>query len=177
MLLTRIYKEWRLLFWALLLFMAAQLFFMAKGIENVPFFLYHMYSKAHQPVDSIAVYLVKGPYGLYLNHKQFSNREEEMLMNSIGYYVNLKKAGKQALATVEQRLRGRLPAAGYDYMLAHLTNDDAAIAAFPLWWARYFQSVTDNNIDYVSVVRSYVYASPPYNKSLTDSLVFTVNLR
>ena len=90
MFLKRVYAEWRLLFWCLLLLMTAQFFFMAKGIENVPFFLYHMFSKDHQPVDSTAVYLVKTRDG-YLNHKQLSNREDEMLMNSAAYYYRLKQ--------------------------------------------------------------------------------------
>ena len=177
MFVTRVYKEWRLLFWALVLFMAAQAFFMARGIENVPFFLYHMYSKDHRPTDSIGVYLIKGPYGLYLNHKQLSNREEEMLMNAIDYYVKLKQSGKNINETIEKRFRGRTSVAVYDYLQKQLTNDDAALTAFPQWWANYLHSVINNDAYYVSVVKSYVYALPPYNKSISDSLIFTVNLK
>jgi len=36
--LQKIYKEWRLLFWAVLFFIAVQCFFMYKGISTIPFF-------------------------------------------------------------------------------------------------------------------------------------------
>lgn len=177
MLLKRLYREWRLMFWLVLLFIAGQAYFMTKGIENIPFFLYHMYSKDHHTVDSIPIYLIRGPYGIYLNHKQLSNREEEMLMNSVGYYVNLKKTGGDINTTVEKRFKGRVPDALYDQLEAHLTNDQYALAAFPQWWADYFNTVTNNNAFYVAVVKSYVYSTPPYKKSITDSTIFTVNLK
>jgi hypothetical protein len=176
MLLTRLYKEWRLMFWLVLLLAGAQVFFMAKGIENLPFFLYHMYSRNETPADSVGIYLIRGPMDLYLNHKQLSNREEELLMNSVAYYVNLKK-GKDINATVEKRFARKLPAPLYDYLLQHLTNDAAALTAFPQWWADYFNAVSNNNAFYVSVVKTYVYASPPFKKSVTDSVVFTLNLK
>ena len=173
MFLTRVYKEWRLLFWSLLFFVSLQLFFMAKGIENIPFFLYHMYSRDHQPMDSIPVYLVKTPGG-YFDHKQLSNREEEILMNSVAYYVKLKQDGNTATQTIKDRFQKWVPAASYHYLLTHLSNDSTALTAFPQWWGNYLQSVCKNRLSAVSVVRSYVGATSPYMKSVTDSVIFTI---
>ena|SRR5437868_1026490 len=152
--------------------MVGQLFFMAKAIENIPFFLYHMYSQAHPTRDSIAVYLIKTPDG-YFNHKKFSSMEQEILMNSVSYYVNLKRDGDGIRGSIQKRF-GRT---GYTYLQEHLSNDSASLAQFPGWWARYFRALAKNNFDSVSVIRSYVYSKPPYNKAAADSLIFTIKLK
>lgn len=174
--LKRLYHEWRSLFWALLLFIAAQFFFMAKGIENVPFFLYHMYGQQHPPTDSSVVYLIK-MNGYYFDHNGLSNREQEMLMNPVIYYTNLIKDGDGTFETAEKRFE---PVAGeqtMSFLQEQLCNDSIALSAFPQWWGRYFKPVSKNKYGPVSVVRSYVYSKYPYQKSATDSLVFTVNLK
>lgn len=176
MFLKRIYKEWRLLFWVLLLFIGAQVFFMAKAIETVPFFLYNMYSKDHRPVDSIAVYLARTPYG-YVNTKQLSGREEEMLMGSIGYYCNLHRDGDGTTQSVEKRFKGIMPSPLYHSLQRQLVNDSTALKAFPNWWRNYLRSVMNNDYQFVEVVRSYVYNRPPYAKSPIDSSIFYVQLK
>ncbi|HMK02980.1 MAG TPA: hypothetical protein VK489_02265 [Ferruginibacter sp.] len=170
------YKEWRLMFWLLLLFVVGQFFFMAKGIQNVPFFLYYMYSQKHPPKDSIAVYLIKTSTGYY-DHKKLSSREQELLMNSVGYYVNLKRDGDGINETIKKRFGKITGKGGLSYLQEQLVNDSSALLQFPEWWGRYFQTVVKNKFDSVSVVRSYVSTAPPYNKSATDSLVFTIKLK
>lgn len=174
--LKRIYNEWRLLFWLVIVFILAQVFFMAKAIENVPFFLYHMYSKAHPKKDSTAVYLVKTPDG-YFNHKRLSSREQEILMNSVAYYVNLKNDGDGIIETIQKRFSTVVGSAGIQTLKDRLSNDSSSLAGFPQWWGNYFQSIAANNYDSVSVVRSYVYSKAPYGKSGNDSLIFKVKLR
>jgi hypothetical protein len=164
------------LFWILVLFMAGQLFFMAKAIENVPFFLYHMYSRDQHGVDSTAVYLVKTPDG-YFNHEKLSNREEEMLMNSVSYYVKLKQNGDGINESVKKRFGNIIKGTGYDNLLQQLSNDSSSLSRFPQWWSKYFQAVSKNKYDSVAVIKSYVYSGWPYHKSATDSLIFTVKLK
>ncbi|HQY11218.1 MAG TPA: hypothetical protein PK133_03365 [Ferruginibacter sp.] len=176
MFLKRLYNEWRSLFWALLLFMAAQLFFMAKGIENIPFFLYHMYGQVHPRKDSTAVYLVKTKEG-YFNHKKLSSREQEMLLNPVIYYANLKKDGDGTVETVENRFGSVAGAQTMAYLQKQLGNDSLSLTRFPGWWGNYFRLVSKDAFDSVSVVRSYVYSKAPYHKAAADSLSFTVKLR
>ena len=174
--LKKIYTQWPLAFWAVLLFIVAQVFFMAKGIENVPFFLYHMYGQKHPPRDSIGIYLVKTTDG-YFNHKKLSNREQEILMNSVSYYVNLRYAGHDGInESIKKRFEKILSGTGYEYLQKHLANDSVAIRNFPQWWSRYFSSVSNTHAGQVSVIKTYVYSKPPYHKSGTDSLIFTINL-
>lgn len=164
------------MFWVVMIFIPAQAFFMAKGIENIPFFLYHMYGQKHPPRDSIGVYLIKTSAGYY-NHKKLSNREQEILMNAVSYYVNLKKAGDGINGSIQKRFGKIVSGSTYEYLQKHLANDSTAMAKFPQWWGRYFKSVSNNDEDSVSVVKAYVYSKPPYNKSLTDSLIFTIKLK
>ena len=164
------------MFWVVLIFILAQAFFMFKGIENVPFFLYHMYGQKHPPRDSIGVYLIKTSKG-YFDHKKLSNREQEILTNSVSYYVNLKNAGDDINESIKKRFGKIVGGSGYEYLQRHLSNDSLAMAKFPEWWGKYFKSVADTDYNLVSVVKSYVYSKPPYNKSVTDSLIFTIKLR
>ncbi len=175
--LKKIYTQWPLAFWAVLLFIAAQAFFMAKGVENVPFFLYHMYGQKHPPRDSIGIYLVKTADG-YFNHKKLSNRGEEILMNSVSYYVNLQYAGHDGInESIKKRFEKIVSGKGYEYLQKHLANDSVAISNFPQWWSRYFSSVSNIHTGSVSVIKTYVYSKAPYNKCGTDSLIFTINLK
>ena len=176
MFLKKLNKEWRLMFWVLLMLIAGQVFFMFKGIENIPFFLYHMYSKAHPRLDSVPVYLLKTNSG-YFNHKQLSNREEEMLMNSLIYYCNLKKNRDGTAETVEQRFKDLLPANWYQHLQQQLINDDTRLDEFPAWWGRYMAVVSNKKDIEAAAVKSYVYAVPPYLKSKTDSVLFSVSLK
>ena len=159
------------MFWVLIVLLLAQAFFMAKGIQNVPAFLYHMYSKDHQPMDSIPVILVKTPKG-YLNVKQLSGREEEMLMNSVSYYVKLKRSGDVTIEAVQKRF-SRFSPGTYQYLQQHLLNDQDAMDQFPNWWYKYFKTVNENT-DSITVVQSYVYSKYPYNKSPQDSVIFSI---
>lgn len=170
MYLRRLYREWPLFFWLVLAFAAAQVYSMFKGIENVPFFLYHMYSRKHEAQDSIEVYLLKTPYG-FLDHKQLSNREEELLMNSAAYYSRLRQNGDGTAQAVEKRFRQRVSASMYQYLYGNLVNDSGALSRFPDWWTRYLRSVTGDKYRELILIRSYVYAKAPYRKSETDSII------
>lgn len=171
MYLKRLYNQWRPAFWLLLGLLGMQFFFMYKGIQNLPFFLYHMYSKEHRSQDSIPVFLLKTPYG-YLNHKQLSNREEELLLNSANYYLNLQKDGDGTAGAVEKRFRDRVSLPVYGYLYRHLVNDSNALKRFPHWWGRYARSILGRDMPGITLVRSYVYARPPFLKSPVDSILF-----
>jgi len=147
---------------------------MIKGIENVPFFLYYMYSQQHPPKDSSVAYLIKTNKG-YFDHKKLSNREQEILMNAVIYYANLEKDGDGTAEAVESRFGA--VAAVKPYLQKQLCNDSNSLAKFPGWWGNYFRSVSKEKYDSVSLVKTYVYSIPPYNKSENDSLIFTIKLK
>ena len=96
--------------------------------------------------------------------------------------------GYEAMDFAKQDLNGdKLP----DYILIlKLQGEDTMTFDNPDWEAgRPFllilrqsngslkQTVSNNDLFYVTVVKSYVYATPPFKKSITDSTIFTVNLK
>lgn len=155
---------------------AAQLFFMGKTIENVPFFLYYMYGQPHPPKDSSVVYLIKTEEG-YFNHKKLSSREQEMLMNPVIYYENLVKNGDGTFSNVEKRFTRWVDSSKIKYLNQQLANEPVSVATFPAWWGRYFKSVSETTCESVSVVKSFVYAKPPYHKAAHDSIIFSLKLK
>src|SRR5688572_27111766 len=148
MYLSKVYRQWKLFFWAILIFIAGQFFFMFKGIQNIPFFLYHMFSTTHAPADSVQVFLVKTPQG-YFNTNKLSGREREMLLNNLDYYLAGKAAGfKDPLeATIEHRFASILPGQNRRFIREGLLNHSPAFSYYPHWWLRYFNSIQDTNFD------------------------------
>jgi hypothetical protein len=175
MFVKRLYNGWRALFWIALVLILAQLFFMYKGIENVPFFLYHMYAQRHSHKDSATVLLVKTENG-YISNKSFSNRQEELLFNAAGYWLSLKNSARDTiLPVVESRFKSRVPANMYAGLERQLCNGNAAIDSFPAWWSRYFYGIRPKTPGKAWLVQSRVSLNPPYLKSPADSILFIIN--
>jgi hypothetical protein len=174
MFLKKVYKTWPALFWAILLFIVAQAFFMYKGIQTIPFFIYSMFSTPHPVQDSAEVVLIKTG-NEYISPFNFSNREAEMLINNVPYYSALKQQGTDILVpTIESRFKNRLSPQNYQWVLSGLINDTAAVNRYTQWWASYFATVQPNIKGRVDVVKSYMLYTPALHKSPTDSLIFSV---
>lgn len=166
------------MFWAIIIFIAAQAFFMYKGIQNVPFFLYHMFSTVHPVKDSAEVILIKTKNG-YISPFEKSNREAEMLINNAPYYSLLKQTDyKDGInETIAGRFKNKLPASFYQFIFNGLSNDSVAVNKYPQWWADYFKSIYDIEDDSAEVVKSYIYFKPAIHKSPLDSVIFSVSLK
>ena len=166
------------MFWAIMFFIAAQVFFIYKGIQNVPFFLYHMFATAHPLKDSAEVILIKTKTG-YISPFDESNREAEMLINNAPYYSLLKQNGYNdgINETIERRFKNKLPSSAYKFVFSGLSNDSAAVNKYPQWWAAYFKSVYDLQDDSVALVKSSIYYNPVIRKSPFDSVIFSVSLK
>jgi hypothetical protein len=170
--LKTLYTEWRLLFYAVILFILAQTFFVYKGIENIPFFLYYMYGQTHPKKDSINIVLIKTKEG-YFNPKKLSGREQEMLLNSVDYYVSLKKRGDGNKINIANRFSS---ISTRNYFEKMLCNDSAALKKFPQWWLSYYTQVVNPLGDSVTIVKSTVSTTYPYSKSSTDSVIFSLKV-
>lgn len=161
------------MFWGLSIFIMLQLFFMSKGIENIPFFLYNMYGQQHFNKDSSAILLIKTTDG-YFNHKKLSNRQQELLLNSVNYYINLTQNGDGIKQTINNRFQNH---SVQKFLYNRLFNDSATIAAYPKWWGKYFNHITNFKYDSVSVVKAYIFSNSMHTKSNTDSLIFSIKLK
>jgi len=178
MFLIKVYKQWKAFFWVILIALVTQFFFMVKGIQNIPFFLYHMYGYAHQSRDSINVILVKTPDG-YMNPFELSGRESEMLMYNVLDYIKMKRNDwkDDLIPTVKKRFSNRVSASTYNFLQKGLVNDSSNFSKYYDWWQRYFNAVYSNSYDSVSVISAYIYYKPRYARSPKDSIIFTVHLK
>ena len=178
MFLQKVYKEWRALFWCICIFLCCQLFFMYKGIENAPFFLYNMFSTVHSPKDSLPVLLIKKTGG-YINPFKLSNREAEMLTNNVEYYQLLKKTNYTDVlsATIESRFKHRMSPSLYQFAFDGLSNDSASVNQYPVWWSSYFTPINNEAVDSVVLVTSYVQFLPQFFKSAKDSIILIPKLK
>jgi hypothetical protein len=170
--LKRLYNEWRLLFWVVIFFAVGQASFMYKGIKNIPFFLYFMYGQKHPKQDNIDVLLIK-TNNAYFNHQRLSGREQELLLNTINIYNNIKTKGDGTFINIDNRFSNANTKA---YLHKMLCNDSVALQQFPNWWAGYFKQVSNIKNDSVTVVKSSVSTTYPYTKSPIDSIIFTVKI-
>ena len=175
MFLPKVYRQWKILFWTMLFFMVSQLYFMWKGIENVPFFLYHMYSRPQYVQDSMAVLLIKKD-NQYINPFLKSNRQAEMLLNNIPFYISLKANGYHdpLESTIIKRFQGKTSESVLKKIQQNLSNNGTAVDAFPQWWKAYAENICGSDYDSFSTVISYVSFYPSFSKSPKDSTLFTV---
>ena len=176
MFLQKVYKEWRLFFWVLVCFITCQLYFIYKGIENAPFFVYGMFAGVYPEKDSFNVLLIKTDKGLVSPFK-LSNREAEMLTNNIPAYQQLKNNGGDSglNKTIYKRFNSFLSPQNYQFVFNGLSNNSSAVNNYPDWWSKYFQSASKEKFDTVSVIKSTVSYLPTFKKSTLEVIVFTVH--
>lgn len=157
-----------------MIFIIGQAFFMFKGIQNAPFFLYHMFSTRHAAQSSYRILVVKTEKGIF-NYKTLSNREYELIVGSAEFYAALHKSGDPAEKIVEKRFGG-IDTTMFIWANRLLVNDTVAITSYPLWWARYFSEITGHR--YQSAMLFYtdiVYSSSLVKNTPSDTL-FIVKL-
>jgi hypothetical protein len=173
MFLKQLYNQWRIMFYTVTVFIVAQAFFMYKGIENTPFFLYHMFSTPHSKKDSLPVQLIKTADG-YFNQFSVSNREAELLLNNIYVYQYLQQHQLDPiLPTVISRFSNYTTKNQLQLITTRLCNDTVAMKQFPIWWKQYFYSITNSSFTPISVVSSYVHFNKmSVTKSNSDSIIF-----
>lgn len=163
MFLQALYRHWRKMFCAVVVLAVAQVFFMYKAVETVPFFLYNMYSTPQRNGDT------SHRTTIYLNGHRFdasklSGHEEEMLMGSLSYYKKLKAQRYFATdsLTAARRLQAIMPAGWYDQAFGRLTNTGISEDIFLHWWASYLAQVSGQRVDSFSLVESTVFWKPKY---------------
>jgi hypothetical protein len=173
MFLKQLYNQWRIMFYTVTVFIVAQAFFMYKGIENTPFFLYHMFSTPHIKKDSFPVQLIKTAGG-YFNQYSVSNREAELLLNNVYAYQYLQQhQADPILPTVNSRFSNYTTENELQLITTRLCNDTVALKQFPNWWKQYFNSITNSTYTPNSLVSSYVHFNAlSVTKSNSDSIIF-----
>ena len=173
MFLKQLYHQWRAMFWVVLLLIAGQFFFMLKGIENSPFFLYNMFSTVHKNKERTPIYLIKTNTG-YFNPFTKSNRTAELLTNNLDlyYYMQQHQYKDPILATVQKRFGNKISTKQLKNLVNNICNDSLATAAYPMWWANYFSSIQQGEIKATEIVKTTVEYNTSLQKSNIDSTLF-----
>lgn len=175
----QLYRHWRPFFWLVIAWIGAQSFFMFKGIENAPFFIYSMFSTPHPERASYPVVLMRSEKG-YIDPFQFSNRQAELLLNNVPFYARMRQNGyvDDINSTIEKRFAARVSPETLQELYARLSNDSSRMKAFPGWWGRYFERIAPENKFDISLVESAVYfSSGTFEKKSEDSLLLVVPMR
>jgi hypothetical protein len=131
-----------------------------------------MYGQKHPKQQSIDVLLIKTSQGYY-NHQQLSGREQELLLNTVNLYTNLKTKGDGTVINIDNRF---INPDVKQYLYKMMCNDSTALQQFPQWWGNYFKQVSHISNDSVSVVKSIVSTTYPYTKLPTDSVIFSIKI-
>ncbi len=135
----------------LLLLIIAQLFFIYKGVETVPFFHFGMYSAIQPKMDSVDI--IK----LSINQRPFLISHlpllaQEFLSNNIFYFEYHQKNNfvDDNLKTVKKRFENRVSTAHLDYLTPQLCNRYVAKSDFHNWLTAYLQPFCIQKIDSVN---------------------------
>jgi hypothetical protein len=173
MFLKQLYHQWRAMFWVVLLFIIAQVFFICKGIENTPFFLYNMFSTVHTKKEKIPIYLIKTTNG-YFNPFNNSNRAAEMLLNNIDLYQYMQQHQyvDPIFKTIQNRFGNKITQQQLHTIIANLCNDSMATAAYPTWWGNYFSSIQVDKKQKIELIKTTVIYYNMLQKSNIDSTIF-----
>lgn len=170
MFLKKLYSQWRSMFYFLLVLIACQVFFMYKGVETIPFFLFHMYS-TRQPALDTTIQTKIFIRGKEFDTRKLTGREKETLMGSLSYFYRLRENNFHATdsATIASRLKGILNPGMYDKVYSRLTNSKIDDKVFFDWWQKYLSRVSGQTADTFSILKSTIIWQPSY-RALNDTV-------
>jgi hypothetical protein len=86
----RLWRDDRLLFWAITSFILAELFFTLIKLETTPFFLFGMYSQPQAAAASYPVYRISIDTQI-VRSQAFYDSQREIIYNTISGYEDLKQ--------------------------------------------------------------------------------------
>lgn len=133
------WKNSKLLFAGLVLFMAGQVYFSAKRIQSFPFFTFDMYSRPYHEAEVFTLYEVFCD-GRRMDYTCLTNTQEATLLSSLLNYENeihaLPASPDDVL--IEHRFSKHVSPAQYAFIRDGLINNREAIDAYPGWLQRHF---------------------------------------
>ncbi len=155
--LIKVWKQSKILFCCIILFIIFQVFFINKKIQNFPFFIFDMYSKPIETPTTFQTYEIKinnQPY----NYFALTNIRENVILNTIQtYHAILQSDGKFLYQQqFDKRFKSIVSDRDYLFIKSGLDNDSIAIHHFTNWLACYLNktpceiSILQNTYQYSS---------------------------
>lgn len=163
--LIKVWKESKALFIFLFIFIFFQFFFIAKRIQNFPFFIFDMYSRPIEKPTTFSIYEIKAN-GKSVDYTSFKNTQENTILNSIQTYSTAKKEFPKSIyeTLIEHRFKNKISTTNYQFIKNGLSNNEAAIYEFDNWLNRY---CIQSNVDFSVYKNTYNFQ----NKSKIDSIL------
>lgn len=127
----------RLLFTALI-FISGQTFFTYKGVETFPFLHWGMYSAPIKAQDTFSVVSFKIDKE-QIRISDLTDGQKRMVEGSFNWYhkLLLNHYFDSTALVIHQRFFDKLSDERYKSVVATLTNDSSAVAAYPKWLFQY----------------------------------------
>lgn len=171
MFLKKAYSQNKFLFYVIILFCMGQLFFMYKGVENTPFFLYGMYSAKQFPQEEYPVSIVEID-GKEFNYENLPHASHEMIVASLEHYRSLEQTDFQdtIMKTIEKRFGN---SENFQIIAQRLTNDSTDRIPYQQWLKKYLGYVTGDGINELKVYAGYFSYEPRF-RLIRKELLFEV---
>jgi hypothetical protein len=143
--LVRVWKQSKLLFLILILFIVFQILFSAKRIQNFPFFTYDMYSRPIEKPDVFTLYIVKSNQKVF-DYTQLTNTAENKLLSTVqSYESNILSYPDFVHETVlNKRFYNKNRLTTYEFIKEGLSNDAGINTTFPKWLKHCYFSQNDS---------------------------------
>ena len=150
----KLYKRKRWLFFIVAAFCIGQGFFMVKGVETVPFFLFGMYS---EPNDGERVYhgLMVEEDGQPLDLSALPGLQKDLILTPLYRFLELHEVQFEdpIKPVVRKRFEERFSPNTYLLVRERLSNAPADREAFYQWFRRYLEATYGREMGIIRVYR------------------------
>jgi hypothetical protein len=164
--LYKVFKRDKALFILFNLFIAGQLFFTYKHVENTPFFHFGMYSAIHQFHESYTVYDISVA-GTTVKSLDFPDYQREVVYNTIACYYGLKQMDFRD--SLDEVITHRLSGIRADYAREVLLNTRQMDTPYQKWLFQYIADMRLINTPEIEVRRHLVVFLPDGAIAAPDS--------
>ena len=136
--LIKVWKESKPLFICIIAFIILQFFFIAKRVQNFPFFIFDMYSRPIEKPATFSLYRIE-QFQDAINYTSFTNTKENIVLNTIKTYQLSKQSYPKAPneAVIEHRFKNNVSCKNYQFIKDGLMNDIASIYSYQDWLSYY----------------------------------------
>ena len=169
--LIRIYRENKFLFYIFCLFCTGQIFFLWKGVETTPFYLYGMYSAKQYPKESYRIFIIE-INGKEFNYDKLPSANREMTISSLEHYCALDENNFRdtILPAVEKRFKGKFSEKNFQIMASRITNDSTDKIPYQDWLKDYLTQTTGEEISSLKVFNAGFSYVPEFHLVSKDLL-------
>lgn len=135
--LYRVYRQSKLLFWAMMVFIIGQGFFTWKGVDTMPFYNWGMFSGRFPDKEQYEVLYINVD-GRYVPLTKLPRTKLNVLEKAIRYYLLMEENGfRDGMdGVIESRFKGRLGDEAYHFVYHRLSNTGMQKEVFANWMFR-----------------------------------------